>query len=106
MLSTKVDVVVLVARWRKTSAHAVQAALHLLPGEGLTVAGVVLTLCQLGVGEYQYRNGLPWQAIAVHVAIAATLVVTVVLVASLITDARRDPSDGGGSGPRVREDEG
>jgi hypothetical protein len=42
----------------------------------------------------------------VHVAIAATLVVTVVLVASLITDAHRDPSDGGGSGPRVREDEG
>jgi len=72
----------------------------------LSVAGVVLTLCQLGVGEYQYRNGLPWQAIAVHVAIAATLVVTVVLVASLITDAHRDPSDGGGSGPRVREDEG
>lgn len=48
MLSTKVDVVVLVARWRKTSAHAVQAALHLLPGEGLTVAGVVLNRIHLG----------------------------------------------------------
>ena len=38
---------------------------------GCRVAGVVLTLCQLGVGEYQYRNGLPWEVIAVHVAIAA-----------------------------------
>ena len=44
----------------------------------LAMAGVVLTLCQLAVGEYQYRNGLPWGVIAVHVAIAATLVVTVV----------------------------
>jgi cytochrome c oxidase assembly protein subunit 15 len=58
----------------------------------LSVAGVVLTLCQLGVGEYQYRNGLPWQVIAVHVGIAGTLVVTVVVVASLIAyppDRRR-----------------
>jgi len=50
----------------------------------LSVAGVVLTLCQLAVGEYQYRNGLPWQVIAVHVAIAGTLVMTIVTVASLV----------------------
>ena len=49
-------------------------------------AGVVLTVCQAAVGEYQYRHGLPWQVIAVHVAIAATLVVTVVAVASLVWD--------------------
>jgi len=36
------------------------------------------------VGEYQYRNGLPWGVIAVHVAIAATLVVTVVTIASMV----------------------
>ncbi|MGH6963955.1 MAG: GumC family protein [Phenylobacterium sp.] len=48
MLSTKVDVVVLVARWRKTSAHAIQAALHLLPAEGLNVAGVVLNRIHMG----------------------------------------------------------
>ena len=47
-LSTKVDVVVLVARWRKTSAHAIQAALHLLPVEGLNVAGVVLNRIHMG----------------------------------------------------------
>ena len=50
----------------------------------LSVAGVVLTLCQLAVGEYQYRNGLPWEVIAVHVAIAGTLVMTIVTVASLV----------------------
>jgi heme a synthase len=50
----------------------------------LSLAGVVLTLCQLGVGEYQYRNGLPWEVIAVHVAIAGTLVITVVTVACSI----------------------
>jgi hypothetical protein len=36
------------------------------------------------VGEYQYRNGLPWEVIAVHVAIAGTLVITVVTVACSI----------------------
>ena len=53
---------------------------------------MVLTLCQLGVGEYQYRHGLPWQVIAVHVGIAGTLVITIVVVASLIAyrpDQRR-----------------
>jgi len=48
LLSTKVDVVVLVARWRKTSAHAIQAALHLLPVEGMNVAGVVLNRIHMG----------------------------------------------------------
>jgi Mrp family chromosome partitioning ATPase len=48
LLSTKVDVVVLVARWRKTSAHAIQAALHLLPAEGMNVAGVVLNRIHMG----------------------------------------------------------
>jgi cytochrome c oxidase assembly protein subunit 15 len=50
----------------------------------LSLAGIVLTVCQLGVGEYQYRNGLPWEVIAVHVAIAGTLVMTVVTVACLV----------------------
>jgi heme A synthase len=50
----------------------------------MSVAGVVLTLCQLAIGEYQYRNGLPWEVIAVHVAIAGTLVMTIVTVASLV----------------------
>jgi heme a synthase len=50
----------------------------------LSLAVIVLTLCQLAVGEYQYRNGLPWGVIAVHVAIAGTLVIAVVTVASLV----------------------
>jgi cytochrome c oxidase assembly protein subunit 15 len=54
----------------------------------LSLAGIVLTACQLGVGEYQYRNGLPWGVIAVHVAIAGTLVITVVTVACLVAYRR------------------
>ena len=30
-----------------------------------------LVAIQIGVGEYQYRNGLPWQAVVVHVSVAA-----------------------------------
>jgi heme a synthase len=53
------------------------------PGQRLSVAGLVLLGCQAAVGEYQYRNGLPWEVIAVHVALAATLLITVVTVAAL-----------------------
>ena len=67
--------IVAVMLWRRMRGTLVQR---------LSLAGIVLTLCQLGVGEYQYRNGLPWQVIAVHVGIAGTLVVTVVVVASMI----------------------
>jgi heme a synthase len=68
----------------------------------LSAAGVVLLGCQAAVGEYQYRNGLPWAVIAVHVAIAATLLITVVTVAALVwerTPARapaRPPADAAG----------
>ena len=43
VLATKVDTVVFVVRWRKTSDHAVKAALRLLPGKLSNVAGVVLS---------------------------------------------------------------
>ena len=68
-------VILTVVLWRRLRGSVVQR---------LSLAGVVLTLCQLGVGEYQYRNGLPWGVIAVHVAIAATLVITVVTIASML----------------------
>jgi heme a synthase len=63
-------------------------------GEGLlarplAAVAVGLSLVQFGVGEYQYRNGLPWQVIAVHVALAATLLVLVVAVATLAGDEPR-----------------
>ncbi|MDX6535124.1 MAG: heme a synthase [Gaiellales bacterium] len=54
----------------------------------LSLAAVALTLCQIGIGEYQYRNGLPWGVVAVHVAIAGTLVITVVSVATLVAHRR------------------
>lgn len=43
VLATKVDTVVFVARWRKTSDHAIKAALRLLPAKLSNVAGVVLS---------------------------------------------------------------
>jgi cytochrome c oxidase assembly protein subunit 15 len=61
--------------WRRARGTAVQR---------LSIAVMLLTLCQFGVGEYQYRNGLPWQVIAVHIAIAATLLVGVVIVATMV----------------------
>ncbi|MGE0027947.1 MAG: heme A synthase [Thermoleophilia bacterium] len=30
-----------------------------------------LVAIQIGIGEYQYRNGLPWQAVVLHVTVAA-----------------------------------
>jgi cytochrome c oxidase assembly protein subunit 15 len=30
-----------------------------------------LVAIQIGIGEYQYRNGLPWQAVVFHVSVAA-----------------------------------
>lgn len=48
IMATKVDVVVFVARWRKTSEHAIQAAIRALPSEGVTIAGVVLNRIHLG----------------------------------------------------------
>jgi cytochrome c oxidase assembly protein subunit 15 len=52
----------------------------------LAAGTVAVSLVQFGVGEYQYRNGLPWQVIAVHVALAATLLVLVVGIATLVGD--------------------
>jgi cytochrome c oxidase assembly protein subunit 15 len=54
------------------------------PAQRLSLVSVVLLGCQAAVGEYQYRNGLPWDVIAIHVALAATLLITVVVTASLI----------------------
>jgi cytochrome c oxidase assembly protein subunit 15 len=57
-------------------------------GDGrLLAASVGLTLAQLGVGEYQYRNELPWGVVAVHVAIAVTLLTAVVLAACRVVYA-------------------
>jgi cytochrome c oxidase assembly protein subunit 15 len=54
------------------------------PAQRLSIVAVVLLGCQAAVGEYQYRNGLPWDVIAMHVALAATLLIAVVTIASLV----------------------
>lgn len=55
----------------------------------LVLVTIGLTLVQLGIGEYQYRNGLPWKVIAVHVSLAATLLILTVFLACEITYRRR-----------------
>jgi heme a synthase len=62
----------------------------------LRLAGVtcVIAAAQAGVGEYQYRNGLPWQVIAVHVSLAATLLVAMVSLATLVGDDPQPASPG------------
>jgi cytochrome c oxidase assembly protein subunit 15 len=62
------------------------------PAQRLSLVALVLLGCQAAVGEYQYRNGLPWDVIAVHVALAATLLITVVVTASLVA-AQASPGD-------------
>ncbi len=54
------------------------------PVAWLAAGTVVLIGLQAAVGEYQYRNGLPWEMVAVHVAIAATMLMAVVATASLV----------------------
>uniref|UniRef100_UPI0026F2B267 CpsD/CapB family tyrosine-protein kinase n=1 Tax=Phenylobacterium aquaticum TaxID=1763816 RepID=UPI0026F2B267 len=43
VLAPKADVVVFLARWRKTPQHAIEAAFRLLQGSGAHLAGVALT---------------------------------------------------------------
>jgi len=47
ILAAKADAVVIVARWRKTSEHALRSALRLLPRGRVAVAGVVLNQIDL-----------------------------------------------------------
>lgn len=39
----------------------------------LTALALPLVAIQIAIGEYQYRHGLPWQVVAVHVATAGLL---------------------------------
>jgi heme a synthase len=82
---TIVFVAVAVWLWRRFRGTGAQR---------LAAVGVVLLAGQAAVGEYQYRNALPWQVIAVHVAIAATLLILVVAVASLVWERPEEPAPG------------
>jgi len=37
----------------------------------LALIAIPLVALQIGIGEYQYRHGLPWQVVTVHVSVAA-----------------------------------
>jgi cytochrome c oxidase assembly protein subunit 15 len=63
--------VVLVAWvWREGGADRLTRRLALL--------AVPLIAAQMTIGEYQYRNGLPWEVVVVHVTVAALLWAVVV----------------------------
>jgi cytochrome c oxidase assembly protein subunit 15 len=48
---------------------------------GLAAAALPLAALQIGLGEYQFRNGLPWEVVALHVSTAAFLWAVVVALA-------------------------
>jgi succinoglycan biosynthesis transport protein ExoP len=53
ILAMKADVVVLLARWRKTPARAIGASIRLLQQSGAQIAGVVLTQVDMNVQSKQ-----------------------------------------------------
>ncbi len=60
----------------------------------LTWSALPLIAMQIGIGEYQYRNGLPWGVVVAHVATAALVWIVIVAACSGIarptTYGRRD----------------
>jgi cytochrome c oxidase assembly protein subunit 15 len=59
--------------------------------EELGLAGAVLALLlgQMAVGEVQWREGLPWQLVLVHVTLATAVWVVVVALAARVLLRRR-----------------
>lgn len=69
---------------------------------GIARAALVLlavVLVQLAVGEIQYRNGLPWWLVVIHVSIAATIWALTVGIAYAL---RRPPAPLAAPGGRLR----
>jgi len=56
---------------------------------GIALCTFALTLLQFGVGEYQYRNNLPWEVVAAHVMLAVTVLTLSVVLAAEVTTSRR-----------------
>ncbi len=62
-----------------------------------------LVALQIGLGEYQYRHGLPWQIVTLHVSVSAAL--WAVVARGLLgrrPPARPRPTTGGGRPPSGR----
>jgi len=54
----------------------------------LSALALVLIAVQIGLGEYQWRNGLPWEVVVLHVTVAAALwSVTVAACAGVVRPA-------------------
>jgi cytochrome c oxidase assembly protein subunit 15 len=73
--------------WREGAVDRVTARLAL--------AALPLIALQIGVGEYQYRNGLPWEVVVVHVSVAALVwAVMVALCWGIMRPPRMPVADG------------
>lgn len=57
----------------------------------LAALALPLAIAQVAVGEYQFRHGLPWQVVAVHVSLAALLWALVVALAWRVARRPRAP---------------
>jgi cytochrome c oxidase assembly protein subunit 15 len=88
-------VCLLVLAWRRREAR---------PELNLAAGLIVLLGAEMGVGQYQWHNGLPWPAVLVHVALASAVWAGIVaLVARLVSAARvRRPSLVGRAVPAPR----
>jgi cytochrome c oxidase assembly protein subunit 15 len=60
----------------------------------LAAAAVPLVALQIGIGEYQYRHGLPWQVVVVHVTVAGLLWAVVVAACWGVARPVRSPGYG------------
>ena len=77
--------------WRGSGARAAPTRLT----GWLAALAVPLIALQIGIGEYQYRHGLPWQVVGLHVTTAA--LVWAVILAACWGVARPAPSAGYGA---------
>ncbi len=58
----------------------------------LSAVALPLIALQIGIGEYQYRSGLPWQVVVVHVSVAAALWAVVVAACWGVARPAREPA--------------
>ncbi len=58
---------------------------------GLALAAVPLLAIQIGLGEYQYRNGLPWEVVVFHVSTAALVWAVIVAACRGVARVRTEP---------------
>lgn len=72
--------------WREGAVDRVTAR--------LAVVALPLIALQITIGEYQYRNGLPWEVVVVHVSVAGLLwAVMVALCWGIMRPARAPVAD-------------